>query len=169
MKPASLVVLALLVFSQAVCGQSVEERLAKLEERLARIEKLLQMKAAPAAEKSLTISADPYSWLANPNTGKVIRTDSRNGDVTTVHTGKVGKWEVLRAEPYFWLLSAGGAIVRLDKRNGDNTTIYTGKPGTWEFVGKTDGPYVVVTNADTGAVLRFDKRNGDSTVIDQGK
>src|SRR5262245_57173245 len=178
MKPATLlifahvaVLLAVVAAPRIVRGQSVEERLSKIEDRLQQIEKMLKIQPSQTAPtgKSITIAADPYAWVANPNTGKIIRTDSRNGDVTTVHTGKVGKWEVLRAEPYFWLLSAGGAIVRLDKRNGDNTTVYTGKPGTWEFVGKTDGPYVVVTNADTGAVLRFDKRNGDSTVIDQGK
>lgn len=159
--------LVALFFPTLACGQSIEERLARIEKRLDQLEKMLDAKVG--AGKAVTVTTEPYSWTASPVTGKVIRIDGRNGDVTVIHTGKPGKWEVVRAEPYFWLLSASGAVVRLDKRNGDNSLVFTGKPGGWELVGKTEGSYIVMTNADTGAVLRFDKRNGETSVIDNGK
>jgi hypothetical protein len=155
-------------------AQSVEERLTRIEKRLERIERLLEIMkgGAPTAEpdgKSITVSNDPFSWVANPNTGKIIRSDSRNGDVSVIHTGPAGKWEAIRGEPFVWLFSSGGSVIRLDTRNGDNTKVFTGKPGSWELLGKKDSPFVVLTNSDTGAVLRLDKRNGDTTIIDRGK
>src|SRR5262249_28814773 len=124
-------ILALLLGAANVApAQSVEERLTRVEKKLEKIERILEAMqggrtSADPDGKAVTISADPYGWVANPNTGKIIRTDSRNGDVSVVHTGPAGKWEAIRAEPYVWLLSAGGSVIRLDTRNGDNTKVFT--------------------------------------------
>jgi hypothetical protein len=127
---------------QAPRRMTVEGRLDRIEKQLERIEKLLQqpggkVPAAPAgaAEKiiPLPVESAAYGFLLNRRTGRLVRVDKRNGDVSTVYAGQPGQWDVvplgkIENAPYLFLMNKDtGHLIRLDKRDGGVSVVDRGE------------------------------------------